>query len=317
MSANPPISGTSTASSPVKDAIDAHSGRFEFFKQTLTLGSAGVAGIAALFTDTARIPTERALKYAVAVAGVALIFVVLFALMGLSSYANLLTALGRENNLISGKSHRLSSEYSVGVIVDARRVMIVLFVAGICLTVFAASRLFSRGSPSASPIPSPIASSQASPGIARPPASGTYTGFSMKALGCVGPFAPGEWHDPQIPANRNSDLPCHWTDVRTITTQLKGLRSPPTLLLFIGSADKTQMRRVLSSNFGSNQALARARANWVSKQVLNSTNFSSNSMPNTLVLTVGPGEHGRKLSTQQMENDRSVAVFAFWLPGLR
>jgi hypothetical protein len=139
------MSEASAASSAVKDAIDVHSGRFEFFKQTLTLGSAGLAGIAALFTDTARIPTDIASKCLVAAAGLALIAIVAFAAMGLSAYANLLTALGREARLISATSQstRSSSKYSAGIVFHARIVIIALFVAWVSLTVFAGLRLFS------------------------------------------------------------------------------------------------------------------------------------------------------------------------------
>src|ERR1700737_4555385 len=91
--------------SPVKDAIDAYSGRFEFFKQTLTLGSAGIAGIAALFTDPTRVPTDTPSKYIIGIAGLSLIIIVAFAAMGLSSYANLLTELAREAGLIPKGRH--------------------------------------------------------------------------------------------------------------------------------------------------------------------------------------------------------------------
>jgi outer membrane protein OmpA-like peptidoglycan-associated protein len=140
--------GTTTASSPVKDAIDAQSGRFEFFKQTLTLGSAGLAGIAALFTDPARIPTDVA-KWAVFAAGVALFTMLLFAVWGLSTYANLLTALAREVGLITGQSHRPSSTFSDGVIQWARAVMIALILAWVSLAAFAGYRLFMRAATSA------------------------------------------------------------------------------------------------------------------------------------------------------------------------
>src|SRR5690349_4812000 len=90
------MGSTPPTPSPVKDAIDTHSGRFEFFKQTLTLGSAGLAGIAALFTDPARVPADTLSKCIIAVAGLSLILIVAFAAMGLSSYANFLTAVDSE-----------------------------------------------------------------------------------------------------------------------------------------------------------------------------------------------------------------------------
>src|SRR5271170_837708 len=122
----------------VKDAIDAHSGRFEFFKQTLTLGSVGLAGIAALFTDPARIPTDVVSISTLAIAGLALIFIVAYAAMGLSTYANLLVGLARANNLIptSRQSRRSPAYYSDGITRHAQIIVIALFAAWISLTLF-------------------------------------------------------------------------------------------------------------------------------------------------------------------------------------
>jgi hypothetical protein len=81
--------------SPLKDTIDTNSGRFEFLKQTLTLGLAGIGGIAALFTDPSRVPSDTCSKWMLLCAGTGLLFVVAFAVMGLSAYANLLTVAAR------------------------------------------------------------------------------------------------------------------------------------------------------------------------------------------------------------------------------
>lgn len=75
-------------SPPIKDTIDANSGRFEFLKQTLTLG---LGGVAALFTDPSRVPSDTFSKWVLVLVGAGLVFVVAFAVMGLSAYANLLT----------------------------------------------------------------------------------------------------------------------------------------------------------------------------------------------------------------------------------
>jgi hypothetical protein len=138
-------------SSPVKDAIDAHSGRFEFFKQTLTLGSAGLAGIAALFTDPTRVPTDALSKYVIAIAGISLIVIVAFAAMGLSAYANLLTEVAREARLIpKGRSTSVTSQnYTNGVITHAQVIIVGLFMAWLSLSTFAGIKLFTPFSTSA------------------------------------------------------------------------------------------------------------------------------------------------------------------------
>lgn len=124
-------------SPPIKDTIDANSGRFEFLKQTLTLGLAGIGGVAALFTDPSRVPSDTFSKSVLVLAGAGLVFVVAFAVMGLSAYANLLT--------VSAKISRNAKDvekYSKGVRDHARVVIIALSVALAGTVTFAVNRLF-------------------------------------------------------------------------------------------------------------------------------------------------------------------------------
>jgi hypothetical protein len=125
------------SSPPIKDTIDANSGRFEFLKQTLTLGLAGIGGVAALFTDPSRVPSDTFSKWVLVLAGAGLVFVVAFAVMGLSAYANLLT--------VSAKVPRNTKDvekYSKGVRDHARVVIIALSVALAGTATFAVNRLF-------------------------------------------------------------------------------------------------------------------------------------------------------------------------------
>jgi hypothetical protein len=122
---------------PIKDTIDANSGRFEFLKQTLTLGLAGIGGVAALFTDPSRVPSDDFSKRVLVVAGAGLLFVVAFAVMGLSAYANLLT--------VSAKNPRKGADvekYSKGVRNHARVVIVALSMALAGTVTFAVNRLF-------------------------------------------------------------------------------------------------------------------------------------------------------------------------------
>jgi hypothetical protein len=131
----------STAASPIKDAIDSHSGRFEFLKQTLTLASAGLAGIAALFTDPTRIPADSLSKGAILIAGITLAVAIYFSVMGLSVYANLLTTTARE---AAGENPEPSASfYAKGLRNHARGVIVGLFLAFIAIGFFAGYRLFS------------------------------------------------------------------------------------------------------------------------------------------------------------------------------
>jgi hypothetical protein len=123
--------------SPLKDTIDTNSGRFEFLKQTLTLGLAGIGGIAALFTDPSRVPSDTCSKWMLLCAGTGLLFVVAFAVMGLSAYANLLTVAAR----VPRKADDVD-KYSKGVRDHARVVIIALSVALAGTVAFAVNRLF-------------------------------------------------------------------------------------------------------------------------------------------------------------------------------
>lgn len=130
-----------TASSPIKDAIDSHSGRFEFLKQTLTLTSVGIAGIAALFTDPARIPTDWLSKGAILVAGITLAAAIYYSVMGLSVYANLLTTTARE---AAGENPEPSASfYANGLRDHARGVIVALFASFVAIAFFAGYRLLS------------------------------------------------------------------------------------------------------------------------------------------------------------------------------
>jgi hypothetical protein len=142
MSENP-----SSQNSGTKDTIDAQSGRFEFFKQSLTLGTAGLAGTAALFTDQSRVPTDLFSKIMVSSLGLSLTAVVAVAMMGLSTYANLLTAVARSSaspppGTQSKTSPKTPNEYAQGVIDHARYLVIAFAAASGCLVGFAGVKLF-------------------------------------------------------------------------------------------------------------------------------------------------------------------------------
>lgn len=93
--------------------------------------------MAALFTDPSRVPSDTFLKWVLVLAGAGLVFVVAFAVMGLSAYANLLT--------VSAKISRNTKDVekcSKGVRDHARVVIIALSVALAGTVTFAVNRLF-------------------------------------------------------------------------------------------------------------------------------------------------------------------------------
>lgn len=103
----------------------------------ISLGLAGIGGVAALFTDPSRVPGDTFSKWVLVLVGAGLVFVVAFAVMGLSAYANLLT--------VSAKVPRNTKDvekYSKGVRDHARVVIIALSVALAGTVTFAVNRLF-------------------------------------------------------------------------------------------------------------------------------------------------------------------------------
>lgn len=93
--------------------------------------------MAALFTDPSRVPSDTFSKWVLVLAGAGLVFVVAFAVMGLSAYANLLT--------VSAKISRNTKDvekYSKGIRDRARVVIIALSVALAGTVTFAVNRLF-------------------------------------------------------------------------------------------------------------------------------------------------------------------------------
>jgi hypothetical protein len=130
--------GTITPPSPVKDTIDSNSGRFEFLKQALTLGLAGIAGVAALFTDSSRVPADTFSKWTIFGSAIGLALVVAFAIMGLSTYANLLTATASSDTRLQSRI----SVYANGVRNHGQVVMIGLMISFVCVAGFAVHQLF-------------------------------------------------------------------------------------------------------------------------------------------------------------------------------
>jgi hypothetical protein len=95
---------------PVKEAVEAQSGRFEFFKQMLTLGLAGIAGAAAILIDSTKIPNDLLSMIAISTFGVALLVTSSASAMGLSTYANFLRAIYVKTGGYVSTAHPLKHE---------------------------------------------------------------------------------------------------------------------------------------------------------------------------------------------------------------
>src|SRR5579863_1601358 len=74
----------SPSDEPIRDAIDAESGRFEYFKHALILGAAGIAGLAAILTDETKVPETPLRKWLLGACGVIFLLLIVTAVFGIS-----------------------------------------------------------------------------------------------------------------------------------------------------------------------------------------------------------------------------------------
>ncbi len=122
----------------VKDEIDAQSGRFEFLKQALTLGLAGLAGTAAFFTDTSKIPADTWSIWTIIVMGIALLTTVAMSLMGIGVYANLLKAISAGD---------APDDFRGSLLSHARFVFLAIAATALAFVVYAGAQLANRRAP--------------------------------------------------------------------------------------------------------------------------------------------------------------------------
>jgi hypothetical protein len=126
-------------------------------------------------------------------------------------------------------------------------------------------------------------------------------------IGCVGPFAVGiADHILAIPDGTAVE---ECTTPNQIVDSIKKTCTNPAtcLIVLVGSADRTPLQMRLEKQFGANDGLAKARADWVLDQIASGLALTRR---NFLVLTSGPSKHGSRLSGEELQSDRSVSVLA-------
>ena len=133
---------TSVVFSPVKEAIEVQSGRFEFFKQALTLSLAGIAGLAALFADVDKIPSDYWTRLVISLTGIILLATAAASIFGISSYANLLRQIEKETaDPDKSKDRYNSTYYKEDIVRHALASFWGLMLTGMALLVFAGLRM--------------------------------------------------------------------------------------------------------------------------------------------------------------------------------
>lgn len=124
-------------------------------------------------------------------------------------------------------------------------------------------------------------------------------------VGCVGPFVTGSADHLEARDAAAGDCGAP----RQIAETLQHFCGAPAecSIVLVGSADKAPLRGLLEQDFGGNEGLARARAEWVLDQLSAATGARRAKF---LVLTAGPSAHGAGIADIDLRRDRSVAVLA-------
>ena len=122
---------------------------------------------------------------------------------------------------------------------------------------------------------------------------------------CVGPFVQGS--SDQLEPPTSDPQGTHCGDLSSLAPLIgNGCAADLTCrIILIGSADKRPLTGKLLAEFGSNEGLARARAEWLRTQVATIFHIDSSRF---LVLTVGPGENGNSVPPERLRFDRAVKV---------
>lgn len=109
----------------------------------LTIGLGGIAGLAAIFTDSDKIPEDLWPRGMLSLFAICAVLVVIFSAMGISSYANHLRdveKISREPGSEKLIADRAGSEKSI--IIHAQGALLASGVSAIALIVFAGLKLF-------------------------------------------------------------------------------------------------------------------------------------------------------------------------------
>ena len=144
------------------------------------------------------------------------------------------------------------------------------------------------------------------------PVAGAVMPFNPVMLGCVGPFVTGRSDVLHTTASHGQldDLQC--ATVESIKQIIGSKKTPPTVLAFVGSADKFVLSPRTRRIYGSNNGLAQARADWVIGQLGLSNSSADPGKTVVLSFVRGPTIHGVDVNVGSSAPDRSVAVYGLW-----
>jgi hypothetical protein len=129
--------------SDVKETVEVESGRFEFFKQILTIGLGGIAGLAAILTDPDKIPDEFWRIGMLSLFAIFAIVVVICSADGISTYANYLREVRRlSRDPENAKLKQSRDEYEESILNHANVALVGSWIGAASLIAFSGLMLF-------------------------------------------------------------------------------------------------------------------------------------------------------------------------------
>ena len=142
--------------------------------------------------------------------------------------------------------------------------------------------------------------------VSASPPQETASRQMWKPAACIGPFASGKSNQLEQTVSVSEWIRCG--DISSSARLIRDSceQKDRCQVMLVGSADKRPLRRDLEIEFGSNEGLARARAEWVREQFMYALSLDPNRF---LVLTVGPREHDVTRVSAELQLDRSVQVY--------
>ena len=146
-----------------------------------------------------------------------------------------------------------------------------------------------------------------------PPCSGCkLPTYWFSSLGSIGPFNRGKFNVLSGTTDK-TDL-CSYGSLAAVIQAIRNRTEKRLVSVFlIGSSDRFRLREPAQRVVGSNEGLARARAEWTKTQLITCRSFGKDSMPELIVLTRGPAIRGDDPNRDYTDEDRSVVVEGLWV----
>jgi len=161
--------------------------------------------------------------------------------------------------------------------------------------------------------------------IATPPTGTTVKsvipGPVFELVGKIGPFCRGEQRKTcplkdSSESHRPAAIDTIFKTEDIIRKMISGAQTRTLVqIVVVGSTDRIELLPGLQTTYGSNQGLARARADWAWGQISDAwkQRGAKTVLPQPLVLTVGPAIHGPgKNSEDDTASDRTVSIYSLY-----